>query len=190
VYLTGDCLKTEDFLPGCGFGVAGSKAVPSTSLSPQRWRRTDMSTPCTTPRIAVSQGLHHTPQQPRLLCNRLQVFRSAHTAHCGRRVGPERWLRVVPSGNTCSPRNGSCQCCTMCPSRHGSNSSQFVVEGSKWPTKTQNRRNLLILLGQYIVQLFNSLILHDNEIGTFHTDCTGTPSRVAGGGRTRAGGTA
>jgi hypothetical protein len=31
------------------------------------------------------------------LFNRLRVFRSAHTAHLGRGVGQERWLRVGPS---------------------------------------------------------------------------------------------
>ena len=29
--------------------------------------------------------------------NRLRVFRSANTAHLGRGVGQERWLRVGPS---------------------------------------------------------------------------------------------
>jgi hypothetical protein len=41
-----------------------------------------------------------------------------------------------------------------------------------------NRRKSLILLEKKIVQPVKSLILHNNEIGTFYINCTGTPNRV------------
>jgi hypothetical protein len=48
-------------------------------------------------RVQTAAHAQHTSFGPLKQINRLRVFRNANTAHLGRGVGQERWLRVGPS---------------------------------------------------------------------------------------------
>src|SRR5262249_26381227 len=74
-----------------------------------------------------------------------------------------------------SPRNGTCQCCTMCPFHDvDQEDCGLPLRGAEEGKRPKNQK-AFDFIGVTALYLYNLLILHNVEIVTFRTDCTSTP---------------